>query len=534
MSSPRLLFSHRHPPWQQQQRRRAASCMSSPFLCSLRFFHAATGVCHQRPSSSSSSWRGRRASSSTSYGAPSLFPTFRPPTQNLLSPFGAVLHGASRQPRATFAEPLDAWLAVLADSVPFYKDCLLICPSTATPAQVQHAWDRCRVHMPTAHVGKLRPRNNLRDEGTASAAAVAAIGSTSTHLPPQLAIGGAASSVPAVAATAGPTCSSTALSPSAPSRSLPPLRSPLEDVPPSSLDLVVLAGNVFAHEMLFDAPWHLSLAHRALRPHGVVAIVGHVADAAVVAPDWAAESCAECLSSLHGEARSDLELLGVDAVRHLPASSAHENRLKHAVEVQETLRTAHSDVFFPFPSVRRRWFTSEYAMHPSQLIASCRAAAVYQALYSPAGSLWRSKAHHVLQQQQKRGGEGDGDLFVDVTQPPAMESMRSVVQDGLLDDTWSPAGVQRRRGAIDPLDALQAILEAHTLGLGADSRVRRRLPAEPPLRVEMRHFVVTCSTRSMNATPDAAPEMARLPSSAGARGMSLPSSHRGSLPRSST
>jgi hypothetical protein len=487
--------------------------------------------------------RGFRSSPSARRAS---LPTSRSPTQNLLSPFGAVLHGSSRGPHASFAEPPDAWLAVLADSVPFYKDCLLICPSTSPRAQVQRAWDRCREHIPTAHVGTLCARIDANHghpalSASANAEAVQRVSRLPLSSPSQscakaLAVGAAepvAHTAASLLLSSSPSSSSVVPAqclPSASSRPLPSLHSPLEDVPAHSLDLVVFANNVFAQEMLFDAPWHLSLAHRALRPHGVVAIVGHVTDVDVAAPEWAARCCAECLTAVHDEARHDLELAAREVVQMLPSSQLHVRGLRRALEVQETLRTGHSDVFFPFPSVRRRWFISEYAVDPSQLTASCRASPLYQALYAPAGSLWRSTAHHALQQASRHGdrdhnggavtSSSDGGLggvdddsffFVDISMPSVDETHRETNQRGCggtavsdptfvdrLCASWSPPGVQRRRGTVDPLDALQALLEAHTR---PNHLVRDwRATAPPPLRVQMRHFVITCSSRSMNAT----------------------------------
>ncbi|KPA86187.1 hypothetical protein ABB37_00432 [Leptomonas pyrrhocoris] len=507
---------------------------------------------------------GRGSWSSSSLARPSSSPTFRPPTQNLLSPFGSVLHGPTRAPQATFAEPLDTWLAVLADTVPFNADCLLVCPSTSTRAQVKHVWDRCRAHMPTAHVGTLHVRNEFHGQcatssprkrsGPAEEVLPSAPPPHSTAgTPPEVGSSVTSSSL-APSSVVHVNASSSALSRrtarhAVPTRPLPALRSPLEGVAPSSLDVVVFASNVFAHEMLLDAPWHLSMAHRALRPHGVVAIVGHVADAEVVAPDWAMASCADCVASVHGEAMQDLELAALEAVRAVPSCEAHVHRLRRALEIQETLRTAHGDVFFPFPSVKCRWFTSEYAMTPAQVTASYRAAPLYQALYGLAGATWRRTAQYALHHSRHHRGEGnddahgsngaDDDFFVDLTGtltndvPGGMEHGRvesgaSLSHSSLhstedLASSWSPLGVQRRRGIVDPLDALQAILEAHAGGVRADADPRspltRRPPRsmEPPLRVQMRHFVVTCSSRSINAPLDA-PQPPRLPGTVGHRG----------------
>lgn len=532
---------------------RLRQCPVAPFHCSA--------LCSTRRSRHTGAQSAmQRFAPSLRHGIRASSRTFRPPTQNLLSPFGSVLHGATRGQQASFAEPPDAWLAVLADSVPFYKDCLVICPSTSSRAQVQRVWDRCRAHIPAAHVGTLRPRAGFpHPHGRASLPFNAAEASETAPSPLPLlstssdeSVSASTSAVSAPhASTSSPSSSLVVPVTSAPSAlarrtSLPALRSPLEDVRPHSLDLVVLVNNVFAQEMLFDAPWHLSLAHRALRPHGVVAIIGHVAEAEVVAPAWAAESCMDCLAGLHEEARHDATLAARDDVRAMPSSTAHVCRLQHALEVQETLRTAHGDVFFPFPGVRRRWFTSEYAMDPAQVAASYRAAPVYQALFGPAGSLWRSNAQYTLRQRSRTsdaaagdGYDSDGSCFVDITaslfneagnaknasNASSRSEERSKSTDSLA-TSWSPLGVQRRRGVVDPLDAMQAILEAHV----GRTRTRPTRATEPPLRVQMRHFIVTCSSRSINVTsnitqPSSSPPF-RLPGTKGGQESTLlPSSH---------
>ncbi|KAG5466804.1 hypothetical protein LSCM1_00981 [Leishmania martiniquensis] len=416
--------------------------------------------------------------------------------RNLLSPFGHVLQGSSRGPQGFFAEPLEAWLSVLADSVPFYKDCLVICPSTASQVQVQHLWDRCRQHIPSAHIGALslrRCNTGIADATDAARALLPLPNATSTE-PSRLLVPG-----PPVPHGGGGGHLTSASTPQ-----MPPLYSPLERVPPGSLDIIVLASNVFGHEMLFDSPWHLSLAHRALRPHGVVAIFGHVAEARVAAPEWAATDTTDYIESTHLSARETLQLAASSGFNEAGLDAHNERHLRRAVEVHETLRSGHADVFFPFPSVRRRWLTSEYALHPAQLAAHYRATPLYQTLYGPAGSLWWNKMRFradALKRQRKAASVAGGDeedFFVDITEAAldgglsAGQSAESSLEDLFL--TWSPLGVHRRRGVDDPLDALQAILDASA---AADNMAA----AQPPLRVQLHHFVVTCSVRSINAAP---------------------------------
>lgn len=399
-------------------------------------------------------------------------------------------------------EPLEAWLSVLTDSVPFYKDCLVICPSTASDGQVRRMWNRCRQHIPAAHVGALTPR---KYKGVQTAAADAA--QTLLSLPNGTSEGDTAGvelPMPPPGASLVPRGDGGDHLTSASTARIPSLYSPLEHVSPGSLDLIVLPGNVFAHEMLFDAPWHLSLAHRALRPHGVVAILGHVAEAGVAAPEWAATDARDYIESTHLDARETLGLAASDASREPGTDDEHVRHLRRAVEVHETLRSGHADVFFPFPSVRRRWFTSEYALQPAQLAAHYRATPLYQALYGSTGSLWWNKMRFRAEARQRRrtaasavrGNEES--FFVDIT-GASLDGTASLGQgtEGHLEDlvaAWSPLGVRRRRGMNDPLDMLQVILDAHVPTASASA-------AKPPLQVQLHHFVLTCSARSMNATP---------------------------------
>ncbi|GET92739.1 hypothetical protein, conserved [Leishmania tarentolae] len=459
-----------------------------------RGFCMLTGMHRQRAPASR---RGRRYLTGNSTGA-----TSASSKRNLLPPFGHVLQGSSRGPQGLFVEPLEAWLSVLADSVPFYKDCLVICPSTASYMQTRCVLKRCRQHIPTAHVGALTPRTYKGAHATTSDAARTLLslpsGASAGHtadVEPLMPLP-AASLVPGSGSGKSLTGTSTA--------EIPSLYSPLEHVAPGSLDLVVLPSNVFAHEMLFDAPWHLSLAHRALRPHGVIAIIGHVAEAEVAAPEWAVTDARDYVESTHVDARETLQLASSDAGREVGTDDDHVRHLHHAVEVHETLRTGHADVFFPFPSVRRRWFTSEYTLHPAQLVAHYRATPLYQALYAPTGSLWWNKMRFKADAlQRKRAaasalGASEENFFVDVTGTSlyGADSLGQTTESHLeeLVAAWSPLGVRRRRGVNDPLDMLQAILDAHAATVGSSV-------ATGPLRVQLRHFVVTCSARSVNATP---------------------------------
>ncbi|ORC92255.1 uncharacterized protein TM35_000044690 [Trypanosoma theileri] len=327
----------------------------------------------------------------------------------LVSAFGSALYGSHRGPRGFYPEPVDVWLAVLMDAVPLYQKSVIICPSTISDDRASSLLVRAKEHLPSVHLAPLRKRS-CRDSSLLS-------------------------------------CERSRQTSEVVAPLLPSFESPLESLAPQSLDLVVFAANVFGEELLYDAPWHMSLAHRCLRPHGVVAIIGYDTRVRVAAPQTAQRDTDDFLEDLQRRA-SELAN-GTD-------SQDISIALKRALDVSSSLNVGHADTYFPFPSTRRRWFVSEYSVSPAQLAASYRVLPEYQILSA-------GRRRHILPFSD--GEEREGDAI----------------------------NVCRRSSCVDPLEALQVCLKAH------DTLEGRRALASPSLRAHVRHFVVTCSARSVNS-----------------------------------
>ncbi|KAG8346416.1 hypothetical protein ERJ75_000772800 [Trypanosoma vivax] len=344
-----------------------------------------------------------------------------PRRAGFIDAYGAALHGYSRGSQAFFPEPLDSWLAVLMDCVPFYQKCMLVCPSSMARGRAALLFRRAQEHLPTVRMCRLRPRvyDNQSDYK----------GACSHYLQVK---GG----------------------------SLPSLFSPLEEIEPQSLDLVVFAANVFGEEMLHDAPWHLSLAHRSLRSNGVVAIMGYNPSVSVVATEAAKSDTDAFLDHLKQTVQNALEVAQSDKRRVA---------LTRARDVSNSLEVGHTDMYFPFPAVQRRWFVCEHQATPAQLAAVYRCLPIYQILYGESletAHSYRSKDIEIV--------------------PVGMDD-NECLNDGA-------PNILRRRSIVDPLETLEACLRAREVEQG------RGLFVSPSLRVQVQHFVVTCSARSINTS----------------------------------
>ncbi|KAF8299070.1 hypothetical protein TcYC6_0068300 [Trypanosoma cruzi] len=344
----------------------------------------------------------------------------------LVSAFGTALHDYCRRPPAFFPEPVDVWLAALMDAVPFYQRCMVICPSMMSSDRENSLLARARDHLPSVRLAPLRRRSREVSQRTESAASLREDGKVAKEVTPG---------------------------------QLPALISPLENTPPQSLDLVVFAANVFGEEMLHDAPWHLSLAHRCLAPHGVVAIMGYATRVCVVAPEAARRDADDFMEDLQRTAREAAKMKDSKELRVA---------LGRAIDISSSLDAGHADMYFPFRSTKRRWFTSEYAATPAQLAASYRALPEYQ----------------ILSREMPRYRQ-------------ALISGRQKVQVGEETEKDEPVNVFRRRGGAEPLEVLQGCLQAQVISLHG-----RNTLAMPPLRVQVRHFIITCSSRSVNAASE--------------------------------
>ncbi|RNF26279.1 uncharacterized protein Tco025E_01402 [Trypanosoma conorhini] len=347
----------------------------------------------------------------------------------LVSAFGPALHGYHRGAPAFYPEPVDVWLAALSDAVPFYQRCMVVYPSTMSKERAKSLLGRAREHLPTAHLAPLRRRVWSGSQPAESAASPREKGTTTTAVT---------------------------------SKVLPALASPLENMPPQSLDLVVFAANVFGEEMLHDAPWHISLAHRCLAPHGVVAVMGYATRVAVVAPEPARRDAEDFMEDLQRTAREAAQQTELQE---------HGAALERALDTSSSLDVGHADMYFPFRSTKRRWFTSEYAATPAQLAAAYRALPEYQLL---SGKTPRFR--HM----------------------PRIGSLPA--QLGETVEQEEPVNVLRRHARVEPLEALQWCLQAQVTPPPG-----KNAPVTPPLRVQVRHFIITCSARSVNAASEPLP-----------------------------
>ncbi|EPY20707.1 hypothetical protein STCU_08871 [Strigomonas culicis] len=407
-------------------------------------------------------------------------PTARAAT--LLSPYGAALHGYHRGPQAAFAEPMDVWLTVLSQAVPFYKDVLILCPSHYSPRQVQRLWRRARQHLPEAHVASVPPPR-------ATAASVAAAAATAAPATPT-----AGALLPHSAAEAP---DGLALRP-------PATANPFQRFPAHTFDVLVFAANAFSEPHMGGgarAPFYISEAHRVLRPHGVLAVTGSTVPAHclhVAAPRYADHQFVQqYLRALQQDRLEVLQRLGAaldDAAaaegKQAPDRSADVARLRGlaaeltaAVSREESIASGHADLYFPFRGVQRRWLTSEFELTAAQLAEALRGMPLYQQHRHALAA-----AHELL---HRRGGRdaaaaaGPPSDFVELPLPGG----------GAAGAEALPVlGVRREVTPVDPLELLHdALRELLQLGISADDRVR----------VQVQDFVLTCSNRSMNTGGDA-------------------------------
>lgn len=299
-------------------------------------------------------------------------------------------------------EPLELWLSIFGDAAPFVKDVHVCCPSMWSAGQEAALRTRCRRVFPSAVVQRVSVQHQtaLQVEGQ-------------PPLPPSL-------RVPSVSSG---------------------FSSSLDTLPSHSRDLVVFSSNVFGHEMLFQCPLHISAVHRVLKRHGIFAVLGRsVAFTVVSGPEEAARD----LTDYFDDHQAEVNLL------------SWNEEVKRSTITTSSIDSAHGDVYFPFPSVKRRWFESEHAMSPLQLINCCRTIPTFHPCYA-------SRRRSSL----KKNETSD---FVD--------------EDSDLTGSEGSFVVQR---TADPLDGLLRFWKIRNLNLN-----------EPMFRVRMLHFVVTCSSRSVD------------------------------------
>lgn len=469
----------------------------------MRQLHGATKPFRQRQTR-------RRAQPKPSPSSPPL---------RLVSAYGSALHGYHRGPQAFFAEPLNSWLALLGDAVPFHKDCLVVCPSSMPEERVKALWQRAKAHIPAARVVVMK-----KEEGQPGCL-IGAEGADSR----QRLVQGRESSHALQDTTSPsplPSSSSSAVALTNAGSASPAPVSPLRALPADSFDLIVFAGNVFADELFYDAPWHVSMAHRCLRPHGVLGVFGYDRAVSVSAPAWAAED----LSDFHAAMREDVERALVElrqgegegsgggaAAAYLPTrrlEGLEERRArlaKHferAREAHLSESVAHGDTYFPFLAVQRRSFVSEYAVDPGDVAACVRAQTCYQLLRQlererellGLGTALSSSSSS--SSPLASAGEADeaGSDFVDTaaTPPAASGGESAAATVGAVDGC--ALNVCRRSYPTDPLEALEGVWSTRLALEGGRHKPLSNRPSSPsaPLRLQVRHFVVTCSNRRMN------------------------------------
>lgn len=137
---------------------------------------------------------------------------------------------------------------------------------------------------------------------------------------------------------------------------LPTLMIPAEHMPPGSLDMICFAPHVFPM-LLRHHPYYFTACHRALRPHGILAVTG-LRRLRIVAPTWCMEDFNDFMSQCESDASSSggAEPLGAQSIEEL-----------------------HADIYFPFPHVKRRMFTTQYHITADELCGYIRGTSEYRA-----------------------------------------------------------------------------------------------------------------------------------------------------------
>eukprot|EP00796_Vickermania_ingenoplastis_P005294 gene5294-3797_t len=339
--------------------------------------------------------------------------------------------------QSCLAEPLESWLSIMADAVPFYKDTVVVCPSSFDESARSSLRRRCQAIFPRATVEPLRLRLTRRSRRTPNTSGT----EKNSALPPAV----------------RHQCQYFEQT----------WCSPLEKLPPQSQDVIVFAGNVFGREMLFQGPSHITAAHRVLRPHGVLAILGYSLDCKVAVPDWARCDADDFLTTMKADATA-LEHQNLDTLCHdLDAVRTMQQRqlgIQRAKSIMSSISCSHTDIYLPFPAVKRRWFESEYAMSPAEL-ASCYASIPFYApCYAP--TLWGN-------------GGGSSSCKEDFVSLPALN----------LRNTKSTSSLVVRK-TVDPLEMLLSFWETHR---------HTRRAQRGALRARVLHFTLTCSSRGMNS-----------------------------------
>lgn len=252
----------------------------------------------------------------------------------VVDPFGPALQGLRVGPLWYVPEPSELWLALLAAVVPFHQDLLCLTPGAGTATsrgdaivgRAERHGGFLRVHRssflcPPAHVATSR---TTRDSSSSS------VNENLLRVPQgDVALFDSGSS-------------------------------PLVALPSSHYDCVCFTANSFVgvHCASSHAAHHLTECHRLLKPHGVLAVMGH---------GW---------PRLVANKRVERDFS--DFCEHLAAQ-----RTADEARVAGALRDAHAEVYFPFPSVRRKWFTAEYVVPLEGMLGHIRGWPEYQRMVAP-------------------------------------------------------------------------------------------------------------------------------------------------------
>lgn len=374
-------------------------------------------------------------------------------------------------------EPLEAWISIMSDAVPFINNVVVVCPSTMEASAILRLRSRCHRIFPTAQVVPTKIKN---------------------HPSPAWPIQPNVTSYSTVS-------SSSLLSEAA-------CASPLEELPPQSQDIIVFACNVFGREMLWQAPFHITAAHRVLRPHGVLAILGYPLDIHVSAPFFAAEDAKDCLSTMSadldkilGSSFSFNDRKMTNGINNEPNMLSEtkdpkgifehrrQREARRAKHILESLSDGHQDIYLPFPARNKRWFESEYAMAPVKLAACYRSLPGYSPCYSPYTTDDEFSACHTRKWSKdvdSNGVRGEKDFIA----LPTLHGLDTKKLRSSFGSTFpcSSSMIVRRPTAGLPTDPLNLLLEHWDVNCGISPL------DDGSIRARALHFVLTCSYRGVN------------------------------------
>lgn len=379
-------------------------------------------------------------------------------------------------------DPVDVWISLMSDAVPFIQNVFVVCPSTMMGKRdMERLRSQCRRIFPTAQVG-CTTRGKRRNSGKFSA-------SPYLLTSPEL-------------SSSSWTAQQTWVT-------------PLDALPPKSQDIVVFACNVFGREMLWDdAPSHITAAHRVLKPHGILAILGYPLDVRVSAPSFASEDANDFLSTMAADldrvldgfsSLNDKKLkkgIGDKAKGHLKPNESSGNRKERRQEearrakfVLESLSTGHQDMYFPFPAISRRWFECEYALSPTELAACYRSLPSYSPCYSPFVVEEELHDHyaHLRNLEEKSDMMNGEDDFVALPPLNGLDNKRSSLFPSCRNTFSSSTSRMIRRPTVGLcVSPVSMLLDHWHVNHGLSPLI------SGSIRVRALHFLLTCSYRGVN------------------------------------